>query len=150
MPARMEEPSSAAPRCLTSGLLLAGALALAACPNQHPTEGPGTLLDGRALDAGVNVPTTVPFDVRLFCNAYGPMQDLTSATGDLLQPDGGHRVLHPTWTTADEFGVDCTQDEWQRASHVHVDFVPDAPGTWHAQVTLEPKVGTFGRDVLVQ
>ncbi len=109
----------------------------------------GSLADRRPLSARVDEAVTVPFDVLLPCVQGTPMGDLASASARVADPAGTTKLAMPSWRTEPSEAYSCQTSKYEGIAHVVVTFVPRAAGTWAAETTLEPDVGTFVREIAV-
>lgn len=128
------------------------ALATACGPNLVAPGSPaalGSLADRRPLSARVDEAVTVPFDVLLPCIDGTPMGELASASARVADPTGVAKLAMPSWRTEPSDAYSCQTSKYEGIAHVSVTFVPRAAGTWAAETTLEPEVGTFVREIVV-
>lgn len=78
------------------------------------------------------------------------MQFINGVTARVTAPDGGTSAVTPTFMVAPSAPRDCREAELINAAFIKVDFTPDAPGTWRADIEVTPKeVGAFSRPIQV-
>ncbi len=113
--------------------------------------GPGSLRSAPPVTGKVGALVTVPFKVDLFCDrTAGPMQFIAGVAGRVTSPDGGVSQVRPTFKVQEKSTYDCTDVAFVNTAFIDVEFTPDAPGSWRADIDVTPKeVGSFSQTIQV-